>query len=79
MQTDCPTIFLYDAHPGGVGLARGGYARAYTLVEAACDRIGDCGCEDGCPACIQLPQSQDANDTLDKQTARTLATALLAA
>lgn len=76
-QIEGPTMFLYDAHPGGVGLARGGYAQAHTLVEAARNRIGDCGCEDGCPACIQLPRSQDANDALDKQAALILATALL--
>ena len=76
-QTERPTIFLYDAHPGGVGLARGGYARAHTLLKAARDRIADCSCEGGCPTCIQLPQRQDANDTLDKQAALKLATALL--
>lgn len=76
-QTDCSTIFLYDAHPGGVGLARGGYARAHTLIEAARDRIADCCCEDGCPACIQLPQRQDANDALDKEAAGTIAAMLL--
>ncbi len=47
-----PTIFLFDAVPGGVGLASRIFERAPLLVESARALIGRCPCEAGCPACI---------------------------
>ncbi len=50
--TGRPTLYCYDAAPGGVGLSE----RLYTLVEdlvAACaDVVGDCPCDEGCPSCV---------------------------
>jgi ATP-dependent helicase YprA (DUF1998 family) len=63
-QTDAPTVFVYDGSPGGVGLARGSYDRIDALVARAGRLIDDCGCADGCPACIQSPHCGNANEPL---------------
>lgn len=47
-----PTLFLFDAVPGGVGLAERIFERAETLVGAAHRLIASCSCAAGCPACI---------------------------
>lgn len=47
-----PTLFLYDALPGGVGLARRIFERAEELFSRATRLIAGCRCESGCPACI---------------------------
>jgi len=47
-----PTLFLYDALPGGVGLARRIFERADELFQRAAHLIASCRCRSGCPACI---------------------------
>ena len=47
-----PTLFLFDAHPGGVGLAERIYERAEELVARAHALIRGCPCPAGCPACV---------------------------
>jgi DEAD/DEAH box helicase domain-containing protein len=48
-----PTVFLFDAHPGGVGLAERLFERAPELLEHARSLIETCGCKTGgCPACV---------------------------
>ena len=47
-----PTLFLYDALPGGVGLARRIYERAEELMDRAARLIEYCPCKSGCPACV---------------------------
>jgi DEAD/DEAH box helicase domain-containing protein len=47
-----PTLFLYDALPGGVGLARRIFERAEELFTRATRLIAGCHCKSGCPACI---------------------------
>ncbi len=46
------TLFLYDALPGGVGLARRIFERAEELMERAATLISACKCTSGCPACV---------------------------
>ena len=46
-----PTIYLYEAVPGGVGLSERLFARHEELVVGARDLIEACGCDSGCPAC----------------------------
>lgn len=50
--TDKPTIFLYDSFPGGVGLSEKAYSMQQLLLEQALSVVQECGCEDGCPACV---------------------------
>ncbi|MEZ5120343.1 MAG: Zn-binding domain-containing protein [Solirubrobacterales bacterium] len=41
-QTGRPTIFIYDGHPGGVGITRRGYEMFETLVGDAHRLVGEC-------------------------------------
>jgi DEAD/DEAH box helicase domain-containing protein len=50
--TGLPTVFLYDAVPGGVGFAERLYDIHPTLVAAARELVAACPCEAGCPACV---------------------------
>jgi DEAD/DEAH box helicase domain-containing protein len=46
-----PTVYLYEAVPGGVGLSERLHDRHCELVAGAADLIAGCGCDSGCPAC----------------------------
>jgi DEAD/DEAH box helicase domain-containing protein len=48
---DAPTIYLYEAVPGGIGLSERLFERTEELVAGAVELIERCGCERGCPAC----------------------------
>ena len=48
---EAPTIYLYEAMPGGIGLSERLFARHDELVAGAVDLITACSCEAGCPAC----------------------------
>jgi DEAD/DEAH box helicase domain-containing protein len=48
---ESPTIYLYEAVPGGIGLSERLFARHDELVAGARDLIEACGCDSGCPAC----------------------------
>ncbi len=50
--TDKPTIFLYDAYPGGVGLSEKAYQMQDLLLEQALQIVQACPCENGCPSCV---------------------------
>jgi DEAD/DEAH box helicase domain-containing protein len=47
-----PTVFLFDAHAGGVGLAPSIFERAHELIERARALIEHCPCKAGCPVCV---------------------------
>ena len=66
MQTGAPTIFIYDGHPGGVGITRRGYEEFERLVGDADRLIRECPCEDGCPSCVQSPKCGNLNEHLHK-------------
>ena len=62
-QTGRPTIFIYDGHPGGVGITRQGFPRFERLVGDAHRLIADCPCESRLPvvrAVAQVRQPQRA-------------------
>jgi len=46
-----PTVYLYDAVPGGVGLAERIHERWAELVAAAAGIVDGCECAAGCPSC----------------------------
>jgi DEAD/DEAH box helicase domain-containing protein len=66
MQTGSPTIFIYDGHPGGVGIAARGYCEFERLLGDAARLIGECPCADGCPSCVQSPKCGNLNEPLHK-------------
>jgi DEAD/DEAH box helicase domain-containing protein len=78
-QTGAPTIFIYDGHPGGVGITRTAFGRFEELCEDAHRLIAGCGCAEGCPSCIQSPKCGNLNEPLSKAGARLLLERLLAA
>ena len=47
-----PTVYLYDAIPGGVGLAERLFDVREELVEAALAVLRTCPCDNGCPSCV---------------------------
>jgi len=68
-QTGGPTIFIYDGHPGGVGITRRGYDEFERLVGDATRLIGECPCRAGCPSCVQSPKCGNLNEPLSKRGA----------
>jgi DEAD/DEAH box helicase domain-containing protein len=68
-QTGRSTIFIYDGHPGGVGITLRGYERFERLVGDAERLIGECPCESGCPSCVQSPKCGNLNEPLHKEGA----------
>src|SRR5947207_3091985 len=65
-QTAKPTIFIYDGHPGGVGISRTGYESFDILVGDAHRLVSECPCEKGCPSCVQSPKCGNLNEPLSK-------------
>ncbi len=76
-QTGVPTIFLYDGHPGGIGIARTAFQRFEELCEDAQRLIAGCTCEHGCPSCVQSPKCGNLNEPLSKAGALLVLEALL--
>ncbi len=65
-QTGRATIFIYDGHPGGVGIAKRGYEVFERLLDDAERLIAECPCESGCPSCVQSPKCGNLNEPLHK-------------
>jgi DEAD/DEAH box helicase domain-containing protein len=76
-QTGGPTIFIYDGHPGGIGIARRGYQAFERLVSDAYSLVTECGCESGCPSCVQSPKCGNLNEPLSKAGCAALMAAML--
>jgi len=66
-QVRGPAIFLYDSHPGGIGIARAIFARLEELISLAGQITRECPCADGCPSCIHSPRCGAGNRPLDKR------------
>ena len=70
-HSEQPTIYLYEAVPGGIGLSERLWDRHHELLAGAADLIASCGCDAGCPACTGPRLEPDVD-------ARALALRLLA-
>ena len=68
-DTGLPTVFVYDGYPGGAGFADRGHEAFGIWIKATRDAVSDCGCEAGCPSCVQSPKCGNGNDPLDKTAA----------
>jgi DEAD/DEAH box helicase domain-containing protein len=51
-ETFSPTVYLYDAHAGGIGLAERLFDVLPDLVRHAYETLGACPCAWGCPSCV---------------------------
>jgi DEAD/DEAH box helicase domain-containing protein len=76
-QTGGPTIFIYDGHPGGVGITRAAFGRFEELCRDAHRLIAECPCREGCPSCVQSPKCGNLNEPLSKLGARLLLAGML--
>jgi DEAD/DEAH box helicase domain-containing protein len=76
-DTNTALIFIYDAFPGGVGIAEKGFDLLGDLWRTTYDAVRDCPCEDGCPSCIQSPKCGSKNEPLDKRAAQLILSELL--
>jgi DEAD/DEAH box helicase domain-containing protein len=78
-QTGGATIFIYDGHPGGIGITRTAFARFEELCRDAHRLIAECPCASGCPSCVQSPKCGNLNEPLSKAGARLLLERMLGA
>jgi DEAD/DEAH box helicase domain-containing protein len=71
-DTGAPTVFVYDGHPGGVGISERGFEQFEGWVADTVRMLEGCPCERGCPSCVQSPKCGNLNEYLDKGAASTL-------
>ena len=76
-DTGAATVLIYDGYPGGAGIAELGFGAADRHLAATVEAIGACGCETGCPSCVQSPKCGNLNEPLDKAGAVALLRAVL--
>ncbi|MBN1138258.1 MAG: DUF1998 domain-containing protein, partial [Anaerolineae bacterium] len=76
-DTGAAQVFIYDAFPGGVGIAEKGFDLLPDLWRATHDTVRDCPCHDGCPSCIHSPKCGNNNEPLDKRAAILILAGLL--
>jgi DEAD/DEAH box helicase domain-containing protein len=72
MDTELPTVFVYDGHPGGAGFAEQAFRKWTDWLRATREAISGCECTAGCPSCIQSPKCGNGNEPLSKPGALTL-------
>jgi DEAD/DEAH box helicase domain-containing protein len=78
-QTGRPTVFVYDGHPGGVGIAERGFEAFEGWVGDTARMLAGCRCDAGCPSCVQSPKCGNLNEMLDKAGALELLRRMLRA
>ncbi|MGH2905062.1 MAG: DEAD/DEAH box helicase, partial [Solirubrobacteraceae bacterium] len=78
-QTAGATIFVYDGHPGGIGITRIAFQRFEELCRDAHRLVAECPCASGCPSCVQSPKCGNLNEPLSKAGARLLLERMLCA
>jgi DEAD/DEAH box helicase domain-containing protein len=76
-DTGRPTVFIYDGHPGGVGITERGFDQFEGWVRDTAEMLRGCPCSSGCPSCVQSPKCGNLNDMLDKEGALTFLTRLV--
>ena len=77
VDTGRPTIFVYDAAPGGAGISERGFNAVQQWLSATLEAIESCGCDNGCPSCVHSPKCGNRNEPLSKHGARALLQAML--
>lgn len=65
-DTMLPSVFIYDGHQGGAGLAERSFRRFEEHTAMTRSVVAECRCADGCPSCVQSPKCGNGNNPLDK-------------
>jgi DEAD/DEAH box helicase domain-containing protein len=76
-QLGSGAVFIYDGHPGGVGISARGFRDLPRLLGRVLDLLVGCRCDEGCPSCVQSPKCGNGNRPLDKGGAARLLRLLL--
>ncbi len=71
-DTGLPTIVIYDGYEGGIGISEKLFAEFDRLSRITRGMIEECGCDDGCPACVLSARCGDGNLPMDKRGAQDL-------
>jgi DEAD/DEAH box helicase domain-containing protein len=56
-------LYVYDAYPGGSGLAEAFVEKAQAVLLAAWDLVARCPCEKGCPSCVGPRNAREEVET----------------
>ena len=75
-DTGRPQVFIYDGHPGGIGIAEKGFEIVEDLWATTLKVVSECQCSSGCPSCIQSPKCGNNNHPLDKSVATVMLSAM---
>jgi DEAD/DEAH box helicase domain-containing protein len=67
-DTQEPTIFIYDAYQGGIGINEKAIDIFEKLINSSYKLLKNCECKDGCPSCIYSPKSSNDNNPHKKAT-----------
>ncbi len=78
-HTASAAIVVYDAYPGGAGIAELGYEAGVDHLRATAELIAACDCATGCPSCVQSPKCGNGNEPLSKAGSLRLLETILAA
>ena len=73
-----PALYIYDAYPGGSGLAEAFVTVMPAVLAAARELIAGCPCRQGCPSCVGPRDSAEEIDGDPKQALGALLEAWLA-
>ncbi len=65
-DTQEPSIFIYDAYEGGIGLAEKALEVFEELLDSTRALVDNCQCKEGCPSCIYSPKCGNENRPLHK-------------
>ena len=77
IETDEPTIFIYDGYPMGAGISDHAFQVARDHLASTRLHVHDCPCASGCPACVQSPKCGNWNEPLHKAGAVSVLDTLL--
>ncbi len=76
--TNAPSTIIYETQQKGIGLAKAINDNIEQLLEASLERLQNCPCIDGCPACTLTPPfCLERQGMLDKDLAELFLSALL--
>jgi DEAD/DEAH box helicase domain-containing protein len=71
-ETEAATLFVYDGIDGGLGFSHRIADNLGTVAGRARDRVANCDCIGGCPACVMDDQCGDGNNALFPQLAESI-------